>query len=270
MSFTVASWNILADAYAYPERYPGIPAAILDPTWRHPALIRHVSGLGADVVCLQEVELDLFGLLEKQLRPRGYQGHYAQKTGRPDGCAAFIRTEALAVRDVRPLPYADGRGAGDSGHVALVLVLEQAGRLVVVANTHLKWDPPRTPATRQWGWRQLTQLLAERDALAPSEAAWIVCGDFNATANSAVVAVLRQAGWHDAYEGREHMRTCNSNRQARRIDYLWHTDPLHSRPVALRAITDHTALPSADEPSDHLAIMAWFDWAEPVADKLGQ
>lgn len=261
MSFSVASWNILADAYALPKRYPGIPATILAAEWRQPAVVRHVLHLAADVVCLQEVEPRMFRLLESHLEPRGYQGYFAQKTARPDGCATFVRTERLAVRATHTLHYNDGQRRVDSGHLALLLVLEQAGGQAVISNTHLKWDPPGTPAVDQWGLRQLDQLLRERETLAPEGTAWIVCGDFNVTEDSDIIATLRQTGWRDAYHEREHMRTCNTNRRARRIDYLWHTRELLSRPVALRAITDETSLPSSEEPSDHLAIMAWFEWA---------
>src|SRR5947209_3708664 len=101
MPFRVASYNILAEAYTLPDRYPGIPSALLVPENRRPALIRHISGLGADLICLQEVEPEVFRALEAALGPRGYQGHYAQKTARPDGCASFVRTAVLPPLSVR-------------------------------------------------------------------------------------------------------------------------------------------------------------------------
>src|SRR2546423_3738894 len=142
MTISVASYNVLADSYVSSERYPGIPSTILSPQWRRPALARHVAGLAADVLCLQEVELEVFGVLEAQLQPRGYQGYYAQKKDRPDGCATFVRSAAFAASGATKLHYADAStGKTASGHVALVVTLQQEGRVVAFANTHLKWDP---------------------------------------------------------------------------------------------------------------------------------
>jgi mRNA deadenylase 3'-5' endonuclease subunit Ccr4 len=258
MPFTVASYNILADSYIKPEYYPGIPAAVLAPQSRHSALVRHILALNTDVIGLQEVEPEMFRVLEQALQLRGYVGHYAPKTGKPDGCATFVRTAALAVQAISPLRYTDGGGTEpDSGHIALIAELTQGPRRLVVANTHLKWDKPGTPVAQQRGHRQISQLVRQRQA-GPG----IVCGDFNVTPESEVAGVLRQAGWIDVYRDRQHMRTCISNRRARRIDYLWHTAELCSRPLPVRSISDQTVLPSAEEPSDHLAISAWFDWAE--------
>jgi len=182
MPFRVASYNILADADTFPERYPGVPPAILDPENRGPALIRHILGLGADVICLQEAEADVFRTLEEALGPRGYQGQYAGKTARPDGCATFVRTAVLPIRSVRPLHYSDGQGdRPDSGHLALLLLVEWQGRNLVIANTHLKWDKPGTPPQQCWGYRQIRELLGRRMELMPDAAAWIVGGDFNVT-----------------------------------------------------------------------------------------
>jgi endonuclease/exonuclease/phosphatase family metal-dependent hydrolase len=253
---------LLADAYIHPEWYPGTPASVLARAWRLPAVVQRVADLDADVICLQEVEPGLFQALEARLRALGCAGQYAQKGGsRPDGCATFVNDTALGLRDWRPLPYADGRGPKPpSGHVALIVVLETEDRVLGIANTHLKWDPPGTPVEEHWSYRQIRQLLDEQQTFDPPCHAWVVCGDFNATPGSDVVGTLQQAGWVDAYHPLDHLCTCNANRQAKRIDNLLHTRNLESRPVVLSAIDDQTPLPSAQEPSDHLAIAAQFDW----------
>ena len=92
LPLAVASYNVLADAYVRPERYAGVPLVALDFMSREPLLLRRVAGLGADVVCLQEVEHALYPTLEDYLRPQGYVGHYARKgNNKPDGCATFVR-----------------------------------------------------------------------------------------------------------------------------------------------------------------------------------
>jgi endonuclease/exonuclease/phosphatase family metal-dependent hydrolase len=90
---------------------------------------------------------------------------------------------------------------------------------------------------------------------------WIICGDLNATAESAVLQGLTQAGFCDAYATHPHAFTCNANRKARRIDFLLHTSDLLAEPTQLPVIDNDTPLPSAEEPSDHPTISAKMGWA---------
>ncbi len=113
--------------------------------------------------------------------PSARTGHFEKKgAGRPDGCATFFRKEVFALRGTQRLDYHDrGEGREDSGHVALLLALEHGGRLLGVANTHVRWDRPRTPPAEQVGLRQILELLEACQRFIPPCAGWLVCGDFN-------------------------------------------------------------------------------------------
>ncbi len=263
MAFAVASYNILADAYVHADRYPGVPPPLLPIGYRKPLLCGRVAGLGADVICLQEVESDVYRALDEHLRPLGYEGRYARKgRGLADGCAAFIRSAALEVHADHVLLFADGRDAGSfTGYVALFLLLEWGGRPVGVINTHLKWDPPGTPPEAHRGCRQIAQLLDDWKARRKDCPAWVLCGDFNATDESDIVRAVREAGFVDAYAGRREQATFSRQGEAKRIDYLFHTPDLVARPADLPALDAARPLPSPQEPSDHLPILARFGWA---------
>ena len=167
----------------------------------------------------------------------------------------------MALHAVHTLYYADGSGSQSaSGHIALVTVVEHDGRQVGIANTHLKWDPSGTPPAEQFGLRQVRELLDARAELAPGCSSWIICGDLNATAESQVVQLLQEAGFRDAYAAHPQAFTCNANRKSKRIDYLFHSNDLLAGPADLPMIGDDTPLPSAEHPSDHLAISARFNW----------
>jgi mRNA deadenylase 3'-5' endonuclease subunit Ccr4 len=266
MPLIVASYNVLADAYVTPERYPGVPLAALDFMVRGPSLLRRIAGLGADVICLQEVEPSLYVSLEGHLKTRGYIGHYARKgAGKPDGCATFIR-EAMAGDAVETLHYFDGGRPPKptTGHLALLVRLRAENLTIGIANTHLKWDAPETPERSRLGLRQIIQLLRERDTALPGANAWIVCGDFNVTADNAVAEATRRAGLIDAYSGRDTAHTCLVDRAAKRIDYLFHTPNLRSAPADLPALDSQSVLPSADEPSDHVPIVVTLEAAPAV------
>ena len=157
---TVATYNILADVYIDPARYPRSDANALAPKNRHPKLVDRVVGFDADVICLQEVDLSMYNLLESRLAPLGHESFWHVKgPGKRDGCATFIRKPLVEVGS-RVLRY--GQESSKSvGHVAIISVVERSGHLFIIANTHLKWDPPGTPRDQQWGLRQARELLAE-------------------------------------------------------------------------------------------------------------
>jgi mRNA deadenylase 3'-5' endonuclease subunit Ccr4 len=257
-SITIASYNILADAYMRPRWFAHCLPEHLDPSWRRPALASRIEELDADVVCLQEVEDEAFRAIAQRLEPRGYAGHHALKAkGQPEGCAVFYRSDMLAMRSVRSLVYADrGQGAEDSGHIAQILHFERDGRRMTVANTHIRWDRPSLHGMDHVGVRQARELV---DSLSSAGDRVVVCGDLNATADSDVLAELLSSGLCDPYAESKDAFTCNANARCRRIDFILHGTAFASAPRAIRSIEDHTPLPNDSEPSDHLPIAATLD-----------
>jgi endonuclease/exonuclease/phosphatase family metal-dependent hydrolase len=209
---------------------------------------------------MQEVEADVFAAFEAGLAGLGYTGVHALKgANRPDGCAAFFRTSCFELITAGRMAYADGEVDGrPSGHIAQLLLFKQQEKVLAVLNTHLKWDPPETPRERQWGYRQITQAVGMLDAEATSAAGQIVCGDLNVTPESDVVATLLEAGFDYTHRRDSGARTCNSNGEPKLIDYLFYRGDLQADPVPLPAIDGRTPLPSPEQPSDHLPLLAHF------------
>jgi mRNA deadenylase 3'-5' endonuclease subunit Ccr4 len=264
MAFTAATYNVLATAYLGKGDYSGVARELLDPARRVPALVRHVAALDADLLCLQEVEDEVFAALRAGLEECGYAGRYEPKgRAKPDGCATFYRTTAFVLRAERRLEYRDDeKGPGKhSGFVALLLALEHEGRLLGVANTHLRWDRPGTPRRSQIGRRQAVELLDERARFTPSCDGWLLCGDLNCRPDGAVVTTLRQAGLEYAHAGRARVCSAVINGRATLIDYLFHSPELAARPIDPGE--PEGVLPAPGQPSDHLALLAEFGWAGP-------
>lgn len=262
MAFIVATYNVLASTYIRPQRYSRTPSMLLHPLYRISAVTDHVRRLGADIVCLQEVEDDMFGALSAGLRESNFVGHLTKKVqGKADGCATFIRTSSVGwIRSV-PLIYDDAApGQPTSGHVAQIVVLNVDQRLLGIANTHLKWDPPNTPQDDQFGYRQVSQLLQQRHTLAPECSGWIICGDLNTTVGSGPVDALTKAAFDFTHRAWSDAATCVADKKARMIDYLFFDGALRAKALPLPHVTDETPLPSAEEPSDHVAVRAIFEW----------
>ena len=237
---------------------------VLDPLWRMPAVVHQVTNIGTDVLCLQEVELGTFAALKHRLTSLGYAAQHARKRGsKPDGCAIFYREDAFELVGTRVIEYADGaEGQANSGHIALVVLLRAGNRVVAIANTHLSWDPPGTPATAKLGQRQALQLLNESRSLAATSDGTLICGDLNVTPESDIVALLESAGFRYSHAGLEHAYTCTVNAEAKMIDYLFYSQAFRAEPESILPISDRTVLPSSDQPSDHLPIAARFLWRD--------
>jgi protein angel len=265
MAFEVVTYNVLATAYLGRGDYSAVPAELLDPDLRIPALVRHIAELDADVLCLQEVEADVFTALRTGLEPLGFAGLCEFKgRDKPDGCATFFRTGTFDLQKSVRLEYRDDeKGPGKhSGFVALLVTLRQRGRLLGVANTHLRWDRPGTPRQAQVGHRQAVELIEACLHSDPPCDGWVVCGDFNRGPRSEVVGTFRTAGFEFAHAGRPHVRSAVVNRRTSLIDHLFHTAELLARSIDPPPVRDGMALPSTEEPSDHLALAALFEWAD--------
>jgi mRNA deadenylase 3'-5' endonuclease subunit Ccr4 len=248
--FTAATYNVLATAHLGKGDYSRVPPELLDAKRRTTALVGHVAALNADLLFLQEVEDDVFEALKRGLA--GYQGRLEKRTGKPDGCATFWRA-GWSVCDSWRLEYRDG----DAGHVALVVLLEDsAGRILGTANTHLKWDPPRTTAEKQIGYRQASQI-AEVLEFKPPPAAWLVAGDFNRSPDGEVLKFLAGQGFASAH-ARAEVPTFATRGGPRQIDFLLHTAALIAEPRPSPALPP--VMPCEGQPSDHLALAATFTW----------
>ncbi|MEK7465794.1 MAG: endonuclease/exonuclease/phosphatase family protein [Planctomycetota bacterium] len=250
MPFTVASWNVLADAYIRADLYKDCHPDAIDPALRFGRLVDGIEALNADVVCLQEVQEDFSSRLAVAIP---WKRCFAKKGGgRKDGCEIRMRPPAA------PGPWDSFRYSDGSGHVAIVAIVPLPEGPVAVATTHLKWDPPGTPAEKRFGFRQADELIAglrERASGLP----WIACGDFNVTADDPVLARFAEAGLRDAYASMPRANTCVANGRARRIDFLLYTADLMSNPRPLPLLADDAILPSIRVPSDHLPIAATFE-----------
>ncbi|KAJ3702722.1 hypothetical protein LUZ61_006427 [Rhynchospora tenuis] len=104
-TFTVLSYNILADTYATNDVYSYCPSWALSWTYRRQNLLREIVGYHADIICLQEVQSNHYEeFFAPELDKHGYQALYKKRTseylqiypGNPnniDGCATFFRRD---------------------------------------------------------------------------------------------------------------------------------------------------------------------------------
>ena len=104
-SFTVLTYNVLADLYANKDMYRYCPAWALSWSYRRQNLIRELLSYDADIMCLQEVQSDHFDEFKKELEQHGYVAVFKKKTNEVftggtyaiDGCATFFREKTFTL-----------------------------------------------------------------------------------------------------------------------------------------------------------------------------
>lgn len=261
MSFTVATYNVLASTYINRGWYPHTPEHYLSPAWRLPAVADRIKALSADILCLQEVEDGQFAAAADVLASPCYRGQLALKgQGKPDGCATVFRTDRFDLLDAVRVDYDDGNPT--SGHVAQILLFREGGRLLGVANTHLKWDSPQTPLEQRIGYRQARQLLDAVRGWSQAGCGWVVCGDLNVEPDSDLVGLLRSAGMDFSHRLLRAAATSNTNGRTKMLDYVFHNNALSAVPLPLPALEVSTPMPGPDHPSDHLPVVAELEWVD--------
>ncbi|KAL3534139.1 hypothetical protein ACH5RR_002600 [Cinchona calisaya] len=223
-TFTVLSYNILADSYATNDLYSYCPSWALSWTYRRQNLLREIVGYRADIVCLQEVQSDHFEeFFAPELDKHGYQALYKRKTAEVfngninlnDGCATFFRRDRFshvkkyevefnkaaqsltdAVVPSTQRKTALGRLIKDN--IALIMVLEAKfsnqgvdnpgkRQLVCVANTHVNVQQDLKDVKL---WQVHTLLKGLEKIAASADIPMLVCGDINSTPTTAPHALL--------------------------------------------------------------------------------
>lgn len=245
--FTALSYNILCDTYATPSLYSYCPSWALDWSYRSELLLKELFKYNTDITCLQEVSRSNYEkFFKEKMKERGYHTEYLQKGrfklsdndgDKIDGCATFYRSDKFRLIERSDVEFAkiarDHREflKGEDTYnrflnrdnVAMILVLEHipSGRLVIMTNTHLHWDP----AYKDVKVMQVVILLEELAKLVNryisnttkegkqhpkltdiKHIPVVICGDFNSTQDSGVYHLLTQGkiGKHVDLEGRSY------------------------------------------------------------------
>lgn len=249
MAFKALTWNILAQAYTLPNRYPLSPPEALQPGPRRQLLLTRLAAIDADAICLQEVEGDSYAAICHLLGP-GFHGAFAQKHNKPDGSALFLRKTLFPTARFETLHYV----ASDAGydHLALIAQTEHDGKGLHIASTHLRWQRRDTPLDRHQGRAQMLELLENLPG--PR----LVCGDLNALSEGVVIQAAMDRGLRLSCRTQRPWDTVNIDGKCRKLDYLLCSAEFTPQPGTLPRLRRDTPMPSLSEPSDHLPVTVVF------------
>lgn len=166
--FTIMSYNTLCDKYATPQMYGYTPSWALGWKYRSELLKEEIVSHSATIICLQEIDRNSFdSFWTPELNERGYKGAYWPKTRartmnetesrKVDGCATYYKSSEFKLLEKVSVEYNamalrrdDFKKTEDvynrvmnKDEVALITVFEHisSGTPLIVANTHIQWDP---------------------------------------------------------------------------------------------------------------------------------
>ena len=249
----VLQWNVLADQLA--DNFPRVDRALLQWEGRFALMKAELTRANADLLCLEEV--DHYADFESFLLPLGYSGVYRQKEGwHNDGTAIFLRTSKLTLETQHSAVFSGGKR---QVYVSLLLRERQTSRQFVVIATHLK-SGTRFESHREVEVQQVLHHLEAYSGLPV-----VLAGDFNSEPDYAVYRLLQAASFSSAYwntssPGQEPAFTTLKYRQSLEkytIDYIWLRQFRSCKYLSLPSESELSSdgLPSAQYPSDHLALV---------------
>ncbi|KAL5565490.1 hypothetical protein UlMin_028654 [Ulmus minor] len=335
--FRLISYNILAQAYVKSSIFPHSPAPCLKWKARSQTVLTVLKNLGADFLCLQEVD-EYESFYKGNMESNGYSSIYIQRTGKKrDGCGIFFKRDRAELvlqeqidyndllnsipeetipsddkqNDVQAHKKKDAKLKSGStsngtpedrgdindpqvrlkrdcvGIMAAFKIKDSHNHIVIVANTHIYWDPELADvklAQAKYLLSRVTQfrqLVSDRFKCAPSV---FVAGDFNSTPGDKVYEYLnscnssdsqrtKQEDFEDApiplcsvygfTRGEPKFTNCTPS-FTDTLDYIFFSPSKFIKPVSLLELLGSDSpdvaggLPNWSHPSDHLPIGAEF------------
>lgn len=235
-SLSIMGYNVLADKLATEAIFGYTPSWALTWDYRKQMIVTEIQQQGADMVCLQEVGMQQYDeFFAPLLHTHGYAGVYYAKSRvktmrdeekrRVDGCAVFYKRSKFHLVDKHVIEYGqaclqrdDFRASEDvynrvmpRDQVGVICCFEyrESGAKLLVANTHLHWDPAYSDVKLVQAamlmdelqraadafCQRKTDVSLAADALAPAYADGnavpiFLCGDLNSEPSSGVFEYL--------------------------------------------------------------------------------
>eukprot|EP00871_Galdieria_phlegrea_P002635 jgi/Galph1/3372/GphlegSOOS_G2011.1 len=160
-SFTIVSYNVLAQVYVNTLQFPYCPRKYLRKKYRESLTKTLLEQLDVDIICLQEV--DNYEEIERYLKEKGYQGIFKNRSGtKKDGCAIFFKDKFQLCADhswdcdqitrpeIKQYFHKDWNQYLETRHkrsnVGLCIALKWLDKdnvpyYLFIANIHLFWNP---------------------------------------------------------------------------------------------------------------------------------
>ncbi|XP_074582973.1 carbon catabolite repressor protein 4 homolog 4 isoform X1 [Curcuma longa] len=312
--FSFISYNILAQVYVKSSYFPHSPSSCLKWKARSESVLTDFKNLNADFFCIQELD-EYNSFYKSKMESLGYSSLYIKRVGKKrDGCGIFYKPSSAQLLEMEEIDYndlvncantvnvirnnkvldieeTDAQIQGSEKHqsndplvrlkrdcvglLAAFKLNDPSGHIIVVADTHIYWDPTWIDvklAQAKYLLSRLSQfkeLVSTKFACTPSV---LVAGDFNSTPGDEVyqylvstseAAPIKLCSLYATANGGEPPFTNCTPDFTGTLDYIFFS-ATRLKPVSLLEVPGPDSpdivggLPNYNHPSDHLPIGAEF------------
>jgi mRNA deadenylase 3'-5' endonuclease subunit Ccr4 len=257
-SFKIMTYNVLNEQFIEPFLYPHLKFPLQSSDQRKNLILQKILNSDPDVICLQEVDSEMFAFLTQEL---GHLGYFGERSFKPskfdDGIVTFSRKGFLTLeKNYAVLCEKTSKCLQKAVQPALISFFKTgSNESLVVINTKFKWQDRHERTCQDRSWNQLLYFF--REFIDKNQKSFfIIAGDFNLSENEPVYQELIERGFIDVDNQDQRPTFCQQG-QWKRIDYVLHRSPFQTRVFSCHS-RNFTDLPNDEEPSDHLPVVVEF------------
>ena len=189
-TFSILSWNVLAQSLARSEMHPHVEKGMLKEKLRIPLLVEILKNYNSDIMCLQEVDM-LNTLDDLLLKVKGYEYIYVQKTsGKKDGCLICYKTKKFLLERYITVKYGITLMDGVGIICSLKALNSTNNKSLILGNTHLFWKPNHESVRLRQLQLFVKQIDKFKEENSDNDDSVIIVGDMNSKPDASVTKVL--------------------------------------------------------------------------------
>uniref|UniRef100_A0A8D8SAQ2 Protein angel n=1 Tax=Cacopsylla melanoneura TaxID=428564 RepID=A0A8D8SAQ2_9HEMI len=263
----IMSYNILAQTLLVRHGslyHHCLDDRMLEEEYRLNNIIREILSYKCDIVCLQEVEHKIVGYIVDKLSD--YKYIYKKRTGgNIDGCCILYKHSKYAVVNYKFVEYFKPASHSllTKHNVGVIIHLKSSQHRIIVANTHLLYNPRHSDVRYEQCKLLLRQIKHLYDSSAHSGTSVVITGDLNSKTNSKLVDFILNNNYKDfkfksAYDF-NYVSTYHDYWTL--VDYIFYSNntlKLLSHKLLPRNRDAIDRIPNKCEGSDHFALVALF------------
>lgn len=175
-----------------------------------------------DVICLQEMSINMIGFIRKHLKDNGFSYDLLTYTvgNDADNTCILYRTDTLKLLDKGHHEYTYGNNGGSKSYTWGYFEQKSTGKKFAALSTHMWYKSESAePGSNKHRENQAAEIVAEMDkVIAKYDCPVFIMGDFNTRTDSAAFKVFLDGGFKNTYglasvfaDNHRGRHTCNND-----------------------------------------------------------
>lgn len=263
MSYNILSQTLLErHAYLYQNSQKHLEWVV-----RFKKIINEILDYNCDIVCLQEVEVSDVKCFANNLI--GYKYIYKKRTGpNDDGCCIFYKWSKYEIVKYKFVEYfrSDKHTLMNKHNIGIILHLRSQQHSIIIANTHLLYNPRRSDIRYEQCKYFLSQIQHIYNTSATRNTSIVITGDLNSLPNSRLVHFILNHKFHFecAYDLSKNFVSTYHDSWCL-VDYIFYTNEtlsLSNYKILPKCNQNHIErIPNQIQGSDHFSLVGKFNFS---------